>query len=285
MTGKGWAESQGPTGLYSAIALDASRLRIRKPPRPTGRPRRLTVCLSDVHAPKNDPAAWSVALQAIRDLEPDGLYLMGDVMDNASMSTHHETSEADAKVTYRIELAAANRLLNDLDAVATKAWDRLWLDGNHETRTRRWVLNVCPPALRDSMLTVEDACRVRDRGYRFLGPGEQPFKVGNLHLLHGHFYSRHHAAKHLDTLGVSCVYGHVHTPQQFTTHNEHGHLQATCLPCLRTLDRDWAHMRRIHSWTLGFGVIEWIDGTKASVRNVYVIDGEAVYGGHVWRAK
>ena len=279
-----WAREHSPDAMFSNVLLDASRLKIAKPPRVTGKGRRLTVCLSDIHAPKQDPQAWSVVLQAIRDLQPDGLYLMGDIMDNSSMSTHHERADTDAGATYRLELAATNRLLNELDSVATKAWDRLWLDGNHETRSRRWILNVCPAALRDSIPTVEDACRVRDRGYRFIGPGEQPFKVGNLALLHGHFYNLHHAAKHLATLGVSCLYAHTHTPQSFTTHNEHGHLQATGMPCLRTLDREWIHMRRIHSWTNGFCVIEWI-GSKASVRNVYVIDGEAVYGGHRWRAR
>lgn len=286
MRGREWAQKAHPSreATYSKIALDASRLRLRKPPKPTGRKRRLTLVASDVHFPKQDPGAWSIFLQAVRDLEPDGIYLMGDVLDLATASTHHELAITDLGLTLRQEFTAANHGLNQLDDVATKAWDRLWLEGNHEFRLERWKVNNCPPQLRDAIPTVEDALRVRERGYRVIPGGEQPIKVGDLHLLHGHFFGADHCRKHLQTLGVNVAYGHVHTPGQATTNTANGPLQSTCFPCLRTLTREWTHMSKVMTWTNGFGIIEWIDGVRASVRNVYIVDGAAVYGGHVWRA-
>jgi predicted phosphodiesterase len=272
--------------MFSKIILDASRLRLRKPPRWNGRTkRRLTVCGSDIHGHKRDKAAWSIFLQAIRDLKPDGVYLMGDIMDGQSIKRHSPAATED-RVTLRFEMAEANRILDDVDEAAGRAWDRLILDGNHDgDRIDKWLRSSCPSELADSVPDIWEATRAKERGYRVLRGHEQPLLVGNLLLLHGHFYNRHHASSHLGAFGESCLYAHTHTPQQFTTSLNGRKVQATGMPCLRTLDREWEHMSKVHTWTNGFAVIEWVDGVKAFPRNVYIVDGVAVYAGHVWRAK
>jgi predicted phosphodiesterase len=269
---------------YALLQLEISRMKAVKPPKPTGKPRRLTVCGSDIHGHKRDPQAWDVFLQAIRDLEPDGVYLMGDISDGQSMK-RHPPAATDVPMTYLQEVLECAKILDDVDRVATKAWDRILLDGNHDAdRTDKWVAATCPPQLRDLVPSLWDATRARERGYRVYKGHEQPVRVGDLLLLHGHFYSKHHAAAHLGALGEKCLYGHTHTPQQFT-HNLNGkRIQATGMPCLRTLDREWEHQSKVHTWTNGFAIIEWIDG-RAYPRNVYIVNGEAVYGRHVWRAK
>jgi hypothetical protein len=258
-------------------------MRHRPPSKRSKRERRLTVVISDCHHPKVDKSAWKIVLAAVKDLQPDGLYLMGDFLDMATVSTHHELADTDVGLTLKREFDAGNKALDQLDEVAIGAWDRLWLEGNHCLRLARWKANSCPGAIRDSIPTIDEALRLRERGYRSVLGRDQPVKVGNLHLLHGHFFNQAHAQKHLTTMGVNEAYGHVHTPQQMTTYTMNGNIQATCFPCLRTLQREWVHMSKIHTWTLGFGVIEWV-GDHAFPRNVFIIDGRAVYGGWVWRA-
>lgn len=256
---------------------------IRPPPRGGGAIHR-TVVLSDVHFPKQDPAAWSIAVQAVADLKPDSLWLLGDFLDLASV-TAHEMSPDDtaAKLTLRKELEAGNAGLDALDRVATHAWDRRFFDGNHEHRLARYAATECPAALLDSLPTISEALYLNERGYDYVGPKRQPLVVGDLHVLHGHWYNLHHAHKHLTMLGVNCIYGHVHTPQQMTTRNQTGNLVATCVPCLRQLDREWVHMRTVHTWTQGFCVIEW-DGAQSQPFNVYIKNRRAAYGGHRWMA-
>lgn len=285
-SGKAWVEDTSPTRDYSKVLLAIAAIKIRKPPKPTGKPRRLTVCGSDIHGIKRDPAAWSVFLQAIRSLRPDGVYLMGDVMDGQSVNAHTLAATDDPSVTLLREFVDVNKLLDEVDEAADRAWDRLILDGNHdEEREEKWLRRSCPPQLRDMIPSLWSFTRARDRGYRVLHGHQQPFRVGNLLLLHGHFYNLHHGLSHLRALGDSCLYGHTHTPTQTTTNMNGRHIQATGMPCLRVLNREWEHQSKVHTWTNGFTVIEWIDGVKASPRNVYIVDGEATYAGHVWRAK
>lgn len=282
-----WARAQEPLeSAYSRIALEASRLKIRKPPRYRGKKRRLTVCGSDIHGIKRDKGAWSIFLQAIRDLRPDGIYLLGDIMDGQSVNRHTLAASDDPSVTLRMEFTDVNHMLNEVDDAAIYAWDRLVADGNHdEEREAKWLRQACPPQLRDMIPSLWDAVRAKDRGYRVFYGHEQPIRVGNLLLLHGHFFNKFHSAAHLMALGDSCLYGHTHTPQQFTTKMNDRHIQATGMPCLRVLNREWEHQSRVHTWTNGFAVIEWVDGVKAFPRNVYIVDGVATYAGHVWRAK
>jgi predicted phosphodiesterase len=284
--GKAWAEEKpSREAVYSRIALDASRLRIRRPPKNTGKKRRLSLWGSDIHGHKRDRAAWSIFLQAITDLKPDGLYLGGDVSDGQALKRHSPAATEEA-VTVRYEYAETNRLMDEIDERAVHATERLWIGGNHDDdRFQKWLRSSCPSILSDSVPTLVEAVRAKDRGYRVIEGNEQPFRVGNLLLLHGHFYSKHHAAAHIGALGESCLYGHTHTPQQFTTNLNGRKVQATGAPCLRTLDREWEQQSKVHTWTNGFTVIEWVDGVKAFPRNVYIVDGVAVYAGHVWRAK
>lgn len=275
---------QSPAVIYSKIVSDSLSRKIAKPPKPTGKPRRLTIAGSDIHGHKRDPAAWSIFLQAIRDLKPDGVYLMGDITDGQSVN-RHTPAPSDAPLTIRAEYEATSEVFDEVDEVATSAWDRKVITGNHDAvRFDKWMIQSCPSQLRDSVPSIWDAVRIRERGYQLIDSDDQPFRVGNLLLLHGHFYNKHHAHSHLMALGDSCLYGHTHTPQQATTNMAGRKIQATGMPCLRTLTREWEHQSKVHTWTNGFTVIEWVDGRWAFPRNVYIVDGVAVYGGKVWRA-
>lgn len=262
--------------------------KIKKPPRPPrGKvKRRLTVVGSDMHHPKVDPVAWSIFLQAVRDLKPDSLWILGDFVDFASVSVH-ERSPGDERLTLKVELEAGNRALDELDEVATHAYERMYFDGNHDQyRLDRYVASGrCPGILSDMIPTLPQALHLRERGYRYIRRDEQPFRTGDLHVLHGEFYGTYHAAKHLQTLGVNVLYGHTHRPQSYTMRRADGPIVATALPCLRLLQREWTHMMKVHEWVHGFGVIPWVDGVIGFPTNVYIRDGVAAYGEFRWRAQ
>lgn len=253
---------------------------------PTKERHRIGVVLSDCHVPKHDPKAWAVALNMVRDLKPDHVWILGDFLDLSSVNRHEKAPGDD--YTLRQEVWCGNEALDEISAaIGRRACDLLFVDGNHEDRMRRYVASGrCPPELRDTLEEIPDALCLKQRGYRYVHPDDQPLYDGNLAVFHGWWYGKHHAAKHLDEMGGSVIYGHTHRPQQMTRQTVRGPIIGTGAPCLRRLVAEWQHQRNkeFTGWLNGVVVLEWIDGF-CHPRNVFVVNGAAVYGGRVWRAK
>lgn len=265
--------------------------------RPRGR-RRTEVVLGDVHIPDEDPATWAIILAAIRDLKPSGVRVLGDLLDLESLNRHPPTGDDPPDLAE--EYAAGNARLDELEAVAGLADVDIY-EGNHEQRFfKSWA--TWPKAIRALIKPPHVALGVERRGWRWVpipymthasidGKARevQPVKVGGLFLHHGDFYSKHHAAGHLDAYGVSQLYAHTHRAQQVVTtrpHPDTGALRVitvTGMPCVRRLRAPWRPQPKWTGWSNGFAVIEW-DGDEASVYNVVVRDGAAAYGGFRWRA-
>lgn len=78
-------------------------------------------------------------------------------------------------------------------------------------RTRRWDHAVI-------LLEVPHLLKLEARGVQWVpywSTGKL-YKVGKLYFAHGRYAQKHHAFKHVDTLGVNVVYGHTHDVQQFS---------------------------------------------------------------------
>lgn len=273
---------------YEVSIRDLARYPIAPPPkRPRTEDRPLWLLLADAHFPFVDPATWQIVQWACRDLKPTGLVIMGDWNDFGTI-TKHEKSAAAAKLTLLDELASGDDALDVLDECAGTAWFRKFLRGNHEWRIDRFLASAdCPPALRSLVPSVERGLHLRERGYEYVA--DKPATFGTDHLfIHGHFFSKHHASRHLEALWGSTVYGHTHMPQQFTHSTPLGAPDrrvavATGLPTMRDLTRDWHEEKRVHTWVNGFGVMEFAKD-HAFAHNVYVIDGQAAYGRCAWDA-
>lgn len=257
------------------------------PKRPRGETNPLWLLLADAHFPFVDPATWAIAQMACRDLKPSGVIIMGDWVDFGSITTHEKSPEA-ANLMLLDELASGDDALDILDKAAPTAWFRAFLRGNHEWRMDRYLLGkTCPRELRSLIPSVEDGLHLKQRGYEYIV--DKPNTLGTDHLfIHGHFFSKHHASRHLDALWGNVVYGHTHMPQQFTHSAPLGVPNrqvgvATGLPTMRNLLRDWHEEKRIHTWVNGFGVMEF-SKDHSFVHNVYVVNGQAAYGRHAWDA-
>jgi len=284
-----------PQPTYSVATRDLTRFPIKPPPkrpsRSVGVPPTRWVLLADAHFPFVDAPTWDVVKQAILDLRPTGIVIMGDWNDFASISQHERSIEATNRgLDLLTEFGAGDYALDELDAVATEAWFRRFLRGNHEWRVDRYLVSpLCPGAVRALVPSVPQGLHLAQRGYEYVEQKPTSLGTGDLMFLHGHFYNRHHASKHLESLHASCVYGHTHMPQQ-ATHSvplegtQRRTLVATGLPTMRDLKREWHEEERVHTWVNGFGVVEFSAKTS-SVYNVYVIDGAAAYGGFSWQAK
>lgn len=281
---------EAPRAEYEAQIRDLARFPIKMPPdEPDESAPKRWLLLADAHFPFVDEPTWRIVRRACVDLKPDGIVIMGDWGDFATV-TNHEKSEATHQrgLTLIKEFGECGRALDQLDAVATTAYRRFFLRGNHEWRVDRYLRSpVCPPMLRDLIPSIKRGLHLEQRGFEYVE--DKPATLGTGHLfLHGHFFSKHHAARHLEALHASCAYGHTHMPQQFTHSvpvggGERRTIIATGLPTMRDLQREWHEEHRVHTWVNGFGVMEFHGGGE-SLYNVYVTKGYAAYGGFSWDA-
>lgn len=275
-----WALSDGsPAPEEMAEIIKAGRAKLKRPKsKPLRKDREFTVVLSDIHFPKHDPATWDIALQFIRKTKPDSVWLLGDVCDLGCLSRHEKT--AGDKYTLKQEMFIANKALDELDsAIGSRNVELMFVDGNHEDRIPRYLASGrCPPELVDTVLQIPEALYLEERGYKYVGPEEQPIRIGDLAVFHGEWYGKNHAAKHADELAFNSIYGHTHRPQMYTKQTLVGPIVSTGLPCMRQLKAEWKHQRNkeFNGWMNGFTVLEWT-GSFAHPRFVFVVNDEAVW--------
>ncbi len=252
------------------------------------RPGDSAIAFGDVHVPMHDADAVAILLQAIRSLKPTHLIDLGDFMDCESM-TSHERAPGYPDIGPKEEIARARAVRGRIDAAANavKVRRKLAFEGNHEWRYLRWYLRQ-DYKVRDWLpKSLPEALSLRKNGWEWIPNTRQTYRLGKLYVHHGHWYPLHHASKHAIELGVDNLYGHTHRPQQFSKRTVDGGVHtATGAPCLRDPDAPWNHMRRreFHGWATGFAVITWDKNLRGHVQNVLIHDGQAAYGGKVWKA-
>lgn len=254
-----------------------------------GKERRVVMAISDVHRPRHDPATWAIFLQAVRDIRPDSIWLLGDFVDMISANSHESMAD-DREWTLQAEFADANRALDQLsDAIGNRAMNELlFVDGNHEHRWKRMRgRGQIPAAFRDIFSDLPEELWLARRGYTYVSPEAQPYRAfREFWVHHGHWYGENHARQHQLRLAVSSIYGHTHRAQVVYSFNARGPIITVGMPCARDPNAEWRHppSQPFNGWTTGFGVADVIDGFPWW-NLVMVQEGKAAYGGRVWRAK
>ena len=99
------------------------------------------VIVSDIHGNKHDPAAFAAFEADLKVINPNRVFLGGDIMDCGGFLAEHHTLGyvADGLDCYEDDLAATNDILNRIQSAAPSA-NIHYLEGNHEWRVERWAL-------------------------------------------------------------------------------------------------------------------------------------------------
>lgn len=287
MRGKEWATKHHPTPESIRAEMLAERAKWRGRSHKPSLKVRTILAISDTHRPKFDPATWSIWLQAIRDVRPDAVWIIGDYVDLSSVTQHEKT--ADDSYTLREELWDGNRGLDEIsDAIGPRRCDLLYIDGNHEDRLRRYIASGrCPAPLRDTIHDIHNELHLEQRGWRYIHPDKQPYyPYPRFAVTHGNWYGLHAAHKHSVEFGCSGLMGHTHRYQVHSGVNASGPYVWTVMPCSRDPKAEWQHQRTqvFTNWLTGIAVGE-IGDNVPHIRVVLTNGGKAVYGGQTWRAK
>jgi len=255
----------------------------------TSKPR-LVVVLSDVHYETRWKPLWDGLLAWAADFgsDVDVLVLNGDFVDFESASQHGGNPRPP---TVKEDLLEAVQGLKELTKAFPKA-SRVYLEGNHEDRLRRYLVSNAPTF--DGVFSIQDLLSLEATGWRYVELAKQPAHstFGSLRLIHGCQLRGSGGVVVANTLlnkwwsspGKTVACGHFHRYSRAARQAVEGNLSAISLPTM--IEPAPAYTGGAHDhWDYGFVVFELLDG---HVRHEPVIAdsrGQFLYRGRVYGGK
>jgi predicted MPP superfamily phosphohydrolase len=217
---------------------------------PARSPLEPALCVSDAHIPFHSKAWWSLMMQVARDIKPTTIVIIGDFADFYAVSDHDKDPERANRFDEEIEVVEKH--LDELDALG--ATDKIYVEGNHEDRLRRYLMKN--PALA-RVVTTEKLLRLKERGWEFV-PYKRHTQRGAIHYTHDVGSAGRNAIfRALDTYQHSVVTGHTHRLQYIVEGNAVGDCKlSAAFGCGLDIDTvDYTNLARAKKdWANGFGV-------------------------------
>src|SRR3990167_1684631 len=141
------------------------------------------VVLPDIHCPTEDKKSVKAVLQFIRDFKPHELIILGDFVDNYSISSHNK-GKPGLVIGHDIaqEYHACNKLLDTIQEI--HRGKIVFLEGNHEFRSVRKAQEN--PELKD-ILDIPKTLRLAEREIKYIecySKGEV-YRLGKAVFTHG----------------------------------------------------------------------------------------------------
>ena len=158
----------------------------------------------DVHRPYHDKRAWALFLRVAKAVKPVHLVCIGDFADFYKVSAH--SKDPSRILTFDDELADVNAGLDQLDAL--HATHKLFIEGNHEDRLRRYLQDKAPELY--GVVGADTLFHLKRRQWQYI-PYKSDTRLGKLYLTHdvgtAGRYATHRA---LDVYQHSIITGHTH---------------------------------------------------------------------------
>lgn len=254
----------------------------------------LMLSISDTHATFLDPFTWQVFLACCRDLKPDIIYLNGDILDGAEISSYPKIPGW--TVSLQLEFDFAREMFRQLREIAPSA-RIVWGAGNHGIdRMVRYLTQVAPAfaglrTLRfDHLAGLDDLDIELAQGGTIASPAgtecDPPGRLlhGFYRIHHGTFLGQHPGAAEMKAAGRSGQSGHVHRASLSYGTNESDRTlcwMTTPMGCLPIAGR--SYMKGISTgWQQGFGVTFLHGGGHVRQYPVITNDGFCIVEGYTY---
>jgi hypothetical protein len=176
--------------------------------------------LSDAHVPYHNKDAQSLVIRWLEDFKPTTLICNGDMIDFYSLSTF------DREPSRRFDLAkdvlATQSYLNSLVSAVPSDCTRVYLEGNHCDRLRRWLWRSAPEISQLAGTDIPSILKLTENNWQYLPyhntaattGGIPGYNLSNVLLVtHGIFaskYSAYSARAHFERFHTSGISGHSH---------------------------------------------------------------------------
>lgn len=253
---------------------------------PSTRPKKWTtaVCYGDTHYPFHDPAAVQVVLSVIKDVVPDVIVNMGDVVDCWQISRFDkDPARLD---TLQDNIDAARTHLHQVAQVAPKA-RRVLLEGNHENRLSRTICQL-DGAQRElarlrvfqQAMTWPNLLQTAAMGWEFVSGRDQSRTpiLPKIITKHGEVvrkWSGWSGKGEMEKYGRSGISGHTHRLGTFLHRDHNGNAQWTETGCTCLLDAPYGSD---FDWQQGCVVLTWNDDHRLmNTEFVAIREGAAIW--------
>ncbi len=221
----------------------------------------LRIVLPDVHIPFQDDELLLVWLNHVRQLKPDGIDILGDLIDCYTLSTFDKNPTR--KGTLQEEVDEVHDFLALLRKRAGRECDIRYSEGNHEERLRKVLWRKSPEFVDLRNLTMPELLGLKKLGIKWHSI-QNPYCIHDLWYSHGDLLRAEAGASaraKANAIRGSVIVGHSHrtgwSPRTTWSGIEDAY-DAGHLADYTRLD----YVRSIPNWQQGWPVVEYLpEGT------------------------
>jgi len=228
----------------------------------------IRVYAGDVHGMTMDRDAVRAFISDLKTLSPNEVVLGGDVVDCGGWLAKHQTLGyvANTDYSYQEDIKAANWFLDAVQQAAPEATIH-YVEGNHEDRVERWVVDQTMAHGRDSKMLLSHfspraLLRLEDRNVFYYGRhdvhvnGLPPgwIKLGKMFFTHSLKYSKNAARAGVEAAAGNVTYFCTHREDTATIrYPQIGIVKAMNPGCLCRLQPIYQHSHPT-TWSHGYGI-------------------------------
>ena len=264
-----------------------------------GKADRVRVSVGDLHGMRQDPAAVAAFLADVRLLSPDEIVLGGDMLECGGWLAKHQPIGFIALLdyTYQEDVAATNAFLDALQTAAPRA-SIDYLEGQHEDRVERWIVDQVTANARDAeflrrLCAPPALLRLADRQIGYYrraeiyveGAPRGWIQRGLMYFTHELGTSKNAARDALGKTAANVTYFHTHREDTATAvFPSVGICKAFNPGCLCTMQPVWRNSD-VTNWSQGYAVDFLAKSEKFLRVHVPIWRGESLASAWVERIK
>lgn len=261
-------------------------------PRPKLKGDIVRMTAGDIHGAKMNKAAVAAFLADVKAIQPDEIYLLGDIVDcGGFLAQHHVLGYVpESTYTYEDDIRAANTFLDKLREAAPNA-EIHFIEGNHEQRVERWCMKQTLAHGKDAgylrrLVAPEYLLRLQEREIPYYRMGEYydglsvpgTLKRGSCFYTHGSFATSKNAARDVVAkFSGNVVFANTHRHDVYVGRRPNVGVVGGWNPgCLCELQPLWQNTNPT-DWTHG-ETVQYVARTGKFLHlNVPIIDGESLF--------
>lgn len=236
----------------------------------------LRLVLPDVHIPFQDDELLAVWLNHVRALKPDGIDIVGDLLDCYSLSRFDKNPARKAELQGEID--EARHLLVLIRKYAGRGCDIRYSEGNHENRLTRMLWGKSKEFANLRNLTIPELLNLKSLRVKYYSP-EKPYQISDVWYLHGDIARKCNWSMTCGGMGAKAVVqrvqgnvimGHTHQMGDIFYRSWNGLREGVEVGCLCRYDLEY--IVGVPQWQQGWAVVEFPKEGGHSVDLVRVQD-------------
>lgn len=247
------------------------------------------ICLSDCHIPFHDKPLLDLWLEFVKVLKPDGIDIMGDLIDCYTLSRFEKNPLRRHNIQEEVD--TARDFLLELITVAPRDCEIRYSEGNHENRLQRVLWGRAKELAPLRNLSIPQLFELEDLGIQYYPP-EQPYRIGPLWYLHGDLARKSNWAMTCGGMGAKAVsqrvagnviMGHTHQMGYISFRGWEGLREGYEIGCMCRFNLEY--IVGTPQWQSGWAVVEFPTPGTFDVGFVRVLDEKkrrkVIYRGEV----